>query len=837
MADSPVSSSNFSDPLIGRFFLTPDEKADKEKGKAIIKAIYATQTSNDASLNYFKGRNTRWIMLLLWAKGSQNIQEFLDYINVSDANKAWVNIDMTQSRIAAQFVSTLVESMSKTKTYPSVNAVDDGSINEKEQRLFEALFRMHEVETIKDIQQQTGVQLEPTNAYVPNDELSARVYFELEDKLPKEIRFEKMLNSLQKQIQFERVLNRKTVYDLTVLNCSATKIEKLGDGEYSVRRCVPTNLVYNFFMNDTGGIEISQIGEFYGLKVKDFRVRFGKTDARPNGLDEKQIFELAKQSTNKNIGTFNFMWNNNWALTTYNQNRPYDDAQIMVFDCEVNFEEEEYYVSKKDAYGKENIQRKNNVPYQQKTKDGRIIEQPKPEDTTIIKKKNNTWMRGVYAPYSDTMLYWGKPDLIISPYTNTAVPLSSYTINIPNNDGEYVPSLFERILEPLREYQLTKLKRKQLIAKVKPSGIRIDVESARNLDLGNGDSVQWEEVVRIYDQTGNELWSSKGLDPLTPERPPLSNTVQNTTVNDIIGLTNILLGIVNEIRQLIGVPMYRDGSDVGDRTAASLAEGQNSASYNVTDFVVNANNQLWEETFNKVCLLHWNDIVKTEPESKDDMINTRFEVSVKMKSSDYQKQLLEQDIQRYSQVVDAQGNPAITPKDAMFLREIDNDRLARWYLATTIESNRRKSMDDSIKLQQTNAQVQQQSAQQAAQLAQQQQQEKMDAEKDMEDFRATKQKELALLNGVLAIAQKGLEVPNEWKQVIQLLVPNISIPLAAENKQMQDTIIMNAQKSQMEDMQEQGQGGGQEQQESAQGEQAEPQQEPQQQEQAELQPQ
>ena len=102
----------------------------------------------------------------------------------------------------------------------------------------------------------------------------------------------------------------------------------------------------------------------------------------------------------------------------------------------------------------------------------------------------------------------------------------------------------------------------------------------------------------------------------------------------------------------------------------------------------------------------------------------------------------------------------------------------------------------------------------------------------MEDFRATKQKELALLNGVLAIAQKGLEVPNEWKQVIQLLVPNISIPLAAENKQMQDAIIMNAQQSQLQAMQEQG--GGQEQQESPQGEQAEPQQEPQQQEQAEL---
>jgi hypothetical protein len=371
------------------------------------------------------------------------------------------------------------------------------------------------------------------------------------------------------------------------------------------------------------------IGEFYNLKVKDYRTRFGRSKENPDGLTEEEIFQLAKLSSNKAKGVFNYNWDYNWGLDTYNQFRPYDDCSILVFDCEVNFQEEEYYVSKKDAFGKENYQAKKNIPYQQRTKEGKIIEQPKPDNVEIIKKKKTTWMRGVYAPYGDKMLYWGKPDIIITPYTNVAKPLSSYTINIPNNDGEYVPSLFERIMEPLREYQISKLKRKQLIAKLKPSGIRIDVESARNLDLGNGDTIAWEEVMRIYDQTGNEVWSSKGIDPLQRESPPLSNTVRNDTINDIIGLTNVMLGIVGEIRQLIGVPMYRDGSDVGDRTAARLAEGQNQASYNVTDFILNANNQLWEETFYKLCLLNWNDIVKEEPESADDMINTRFSGSDK----------------------------------------------------------------------------------------------------------------------------------------------------------------------------------------------------------------
>ena len=66
-----------------------------------------------------------------------------------------------------------------------MEAIDDGSKTEKENRMFEALFRMKEAETVNAMQMETGFQLEPEGAYVPDDELSAQVYFELEDRLPK----------------------------------------------------------------------------------------------------------------------------------------------------------------------------------------------------------------------------------------------------------------------------------------------------------------------------------------------------------------------------------------------------------------------------------------------------------------------------------------------------------------------------------------------------------------------------------------------------------------------------------------------------------------------------
>lgn len=785
--DTSTSNPQFSEPLLNRFFLSPQERMDKEMGKKIIVAFHKEQTSNDSSLNFFKLRNARWIELLLYQKGSQKMSEYLDFMNVSDGNKSYINIDMTPTRIAAQFIGTLVESMSKNKTYPCVRAIDDGSLTEKEDRLYEALFRMHEAETVNQLQQAAGVSLEPPGAFVPDDQISARVHFELEDQLPKEIRFEKMLQKLQNDIDFERVMNRQTIFDLTVLNAGFTKIERLAPGCYTVRKCIATNMVYNFFINPSGKLEITKIGEFWNIKVPQIRELFGKTAERPWGLTEKEIFDLARMSTNKNIGSYNYMWNDNWALTTYNQQRPYDDCSILIFDCEIDCPEAVYWTDKKDAYGRSNLTEKKGVPYMQVTKDGRLIEQPKPENVEVIKRTRNTWMRGVYAPYGDKLLYWGRPDLIITPYTDTAKPLSSYTVNIPNNDGEYVPSLFERGMENLREYQITKLKRKQLIAKIKPSGIRIDVESARNLDLGNGDTIDWLEVVRIYDQTGNEIWSSRGLDPLQRESPPLSNTVRDESIEKVIGLTNILATIVAELRQLWGVPQYRDGSDVGDRTAGKLADSQNESSYNVTDFIVNANNQLWEETFYKICLLHWNDIVKTEPETKDDMLNTRFDLKIKTKSTDYEKQRLEQDIQRFSQVPDAMGNPSITLKDALMLREIEDYKLACWYLAATVAKNQREAKRQKQADTDANAKLQQQSNAQAAQNEQELQRQKQANETAMERAKTESAEKLAIITGLFLVASKNPtgDLPQYLQPLAAQAIKNIMLPIVAENQALQ----------------------------------------------------
>jgi len=785
----------FTDILKNIHFEDPSELSKKETGKKIAKRIFdvemGTPTGIPSSLNFFQGRAAHWDELERWSLGKQDMAQFLPFMNIVDANKSYAKIDMTPIMLGAQFVGTKIESISKNDEYPCVEAIDDDSIDEKEQRQLEALFRMKEVETINQLQQQSGLQLEPDNVFVPDDELSAKVYFELEDRLPKEIRFEELLKDVLIGNDYNRVLKPKLLRDNIVFNLECTKVEKEYGKKYTLRRCIPKNMFYNFFLSDSGKLELSYIGEGYNLKVKDIRSKWGASDDNPDGLTEQQIYDFAKKSAQNNPANpvgFNYQFSQQYSL--FNGNTPWDDYSCYVIDFEIEVIESEYYVSKVDNYGKENIAPKKGVPKPTSTK------------SEIQRKNKKRWYRGVYAPFGSMMIYWGKPDLTILDYTDTERSFCSYSINIPNNNGQYAPSLFERALEPLKEYALAKLKRKLLLSKLSPAQYRVDVENARNITTGTGAVMEWEEIVRIKDTTGVELFSSKGLDPLTQSSPVFSAATQDPTLSNIVQISELMAGIEAEIRVLLGVPVYLDGSLTPDRTPAALMEGQNTSSFNVTGFVPNGHAQVMEETLSKICILNWQDIVTDKKESSDDLINTRFHISVKMKMSDYEKQRLEADIQRYSQMPDAQGNPSLTPKDAYMLREIGDAKLANWYLTHTWAENRRKAIADSQRLQQENAKEQSAVADANAAKQLEMQKQEMADKKEMLDFEYTKKKELSVTDGLMQAITKGTINPNIIMPVIQQLLPSISIPLSIENDDLEKGAVAKKQEDILEQQQQ-----------------------------------
>lgn len=801
MAESKDGSPQqpLSDILQNLPFENPSEIALKITGQKLAKRIYSDQWGANTNLSFFSIRAARWLDIEKWSLGKQDMTQFYPFMNMvpDAANKVWANIDMTPTNLGPLFVGVKVESIAKTDEYPCVKAIDSNSEDEKADRMFEALWRMKEVENIKEMQQAAGVQLEPTDAYVPDDELSAKVYFELEDRLPKEIKFEKILANSLISADYQRVLKPKLLRDNVVFNFESTKIEKLGQREYTFRNCIPKNCFYNFFLSDTGKQELSYFGEVYNLKVKDARRKYGKTEDRPNGLSEQELYDFAKKSSQNfpaNPIGFNHQFSQQYS--SFNGNTPWDDYSCFVIDFSIEVSESDYFVTKVDSYGKQNIAPKNGIP------------KPTSERAVIQKKDKTRWWNGVYAPYADIMVSWGK-DLTILDYTNTERALCPYSVNIPNNNGEYAPSLFERAMEPIKRHALIVLKIKLLIGKLSPAQYRVDIEGARDVLDGTGNVYTWEQIVQIKDATGVELYSSKGLDPLTPGNPTFSAATADPTINNIIQLSELLKSTEAEIRVLLGTPIYLDGADVGQRTAAKLAEGQAEGAFNVTGFIPNGHNQLMEDTLNKICILHWQDVVTDKQESSQDLINTVFRTSVKMKSTEYEKQLLEQDIQRYSQMPDAQDNPSVSLKDAMMIRNIPDYKMQCWYLASVFEENRRKAIKDSERLQAQNAKVQEDSLQAKADNDAALEDKKMQAEKDLEMFRSTQAKELALVQGYMAAIAKGTISADMIMPVIQQLMPNLIIPLKIENNhlaqisQQQDIAQQQGVQQAQQDQQEQ----------------------------------
>lgn len=758
-----MPKDNFGDTLLSINFIDPEKKKDKNYGKQVLSEIYKQQ--NNTSTQFFRGRNIQWGENDLWASGIQNMAEFADYVS-TEGNKAYSPVDMTPNRIGPQFLGVLIDSMSQNEEYACVTAIDDGSLSEKEERKLDALFRMREVAKIAELQEASGLQLEPEDAYVPDDELSAEVHFKLEDKLPKEIEFEEKIEKDMSDNQYPQK-SRATKRDLIVFNCCATKVERSKDGFINIRKCNAPNMIYNFMTSDSGQMELSYIGEVYSLKVKDLRNKYGKSDEKPNGLSEKEIYEMAATANRFNIANrFSFSWTDSYA---YSQDRPYDDYSIEVFDCEVQTFDADYYVSKTDTFGRDSIQPKKGIP------------QPTSEKARVIKSDKLTWYRGIWAIHSDTMIYWGLPDLVIRPYMNIAQSLSSYSIQIPNNTGRYVPSLFERGLSPLRKWTLTDLKVKQILANMRPSGIAFDIEQMRDLDLGLGNVTSPMEILKIYNQTGNIPFSSLGVNPSKEQGVPIRELANAGSVQQLQELQVILNSSMQELRSLWGVPLYRDGSDLPPRMGAAVVENQTTNSNNVTDYINFSDRQLWDETLYKCGILHWDDIVLKK--GRVELMDTVFQIKIDLKPTAYEKQMLEQNIQIGMKSIDSNtGKPLLSFKDAYKIRNIKNYKLAEMYLANIEDKNERRNAEEKEKREQANITSQQESAKQAGEQQQQIQAEKLKQEKDMLMFKSSQEKELASVNGLWQAIGKGIISPDVAMPIIQQLIPNISIPLSIETK-------------------------------------------------------
>jgi hypothetical protein len=659
-------------------------KREKEEGLKISKFLQKAYNSG-----YFSRRNKKFEKNRKFSRGKQPMQEFLDLLNV-DGKEAFVNLDMKAPAIAPKFMQVIIGGFMKRDEKVKASAIDPVSVERKKYDRDEAEFRMNFGDEVKQMEAQSGVKLMPEGDFTPSDYDELELYFGLEYQLPEEILFEKGCEYVFHENGWP-VIKRKLLEDIAETGLGATKVSTGVDGKINIRRVVPENSFYGFSQYDDFR-DVSFIGEVLSMKLVDIRNNY------PD-MPEDKIWQLAKQAKQY---TQSVKWDDRFR---YAIDRPYDDWTVDVIDYEIKTIDCMVYQAKTNKYG-------NLVAVDKKDKTYQVTG----ENKQAITKDMYVIYRGVYALNTDMMLEWGVAKNMIKPSTtkDIADAYFSYSVYMHENLDLENMAIPERMETSIRQMTLAHLKIQQLIAKLRPSGLIIDIDSLSDINIGQAKALTPLELQAVYDQTGNIYYKRRTEDGDSVNGVPIQEAPNSGSVSQIQQLIMVYNHYLDRLRDEIGVNEYREGSGVNPKLGLGVQQAQIQASNNATDFIYDAYLSLYQQTAFKISLLLYDSVSYGGKQYSDylspEKVNgKKFDVKIEVLPDEKERQFLESMIQT------ALSAGMIEFQDAFRVRSIKNTKLAEMYLKKSKELKEKNEMKKAQSNSEMNAQSQQQSIQAKAQ--------------------------------------------------------------------------------------------------------------------------
>jgi hypothetical protein len=174
------------------------------------------------------------------------------------------------------------------------------------------------------------------------------------------------------------------------------------------------------------------------------------------------------------------------------------------------------------------------------------------------------------------------------PYADTTKVQMNYTICAPRIYKGRIESLVSRTTTFADMIQLTHLKLQQVLSRMVPDGVFVDVDGLAEVDLGNGTNYNPAEALNMYFQTGSIVGRSMSQDGgMNPGKVPiqeLQTSNGNAKIQALIGTYQYYLQM---IRDVTGLNEAKDGS-TPDRDALvglqkMAAANSNTATRHIKD--------------------------------------------------------------------------------------------------------------------------------------------------------------------------------------------------------------------------------------------------------------
>ncbi len=693
------SSSTFPSQVV------PDaEKKTYEYGLSVAKAVEGEWFRGDRGTGNggrFGNNWSRFNDLRLYARGEQSVAKYKDELSIN-GDLSYLNLDWKPVAVLSKFVDIVVNGMTDKGYEIKSFASDPYALKQRTDYVGNILRDMNAKPLLESIQQNLGADLsytsDPSNLPESKEELD--LFIQLNYKQSIEIAEEEVISNVFNYNKYEEI-KKRLAYDLAVLGISAVKTNFNLTNGVVVEYVDPASLVYSY-TDDPNFEDIYYVGEVKSLSLEEIKKQF--PDLTQADLEEIQ----------------QYAGNNNYRTNFYNYD--YDTNLIQVLYFEYKTYSNQVFKIKQTDQGLEKALEKPDT-----------FDPPESDNFNRVHRAIEVLYSGAKILGQEKMLKWELAENMTRPYSNQTKVQMNYSISAPRMYKGRIESIVSKCIGFADMIQLTHLKIQQVLARMVPDGVYIDVDGLAEVDLGNGTNYNPAEALNMYFQTGSIVGRSLTQDG-DPNRGkvPIQELQTSSGMAKIQALIQTYQYYLQMIRDVTGLNEARDGSQPSKDALVGLQKLAAAASNTATKHILQSLMYLTVRTAENISLRVADSL--SFPLLKEALLNSvnsfnvatlseieslnmhEFGVFLELEPEEEEKQMLEKNIQIALQA------GQIGLEDAIDIRQINNTKLANQYLKLSQKKKRQRDQQAQQANIQAQAQANAQSAEQAAMAEVQKQQ-------------------------------------------------------------------------------------------------------------------
>ena len=522
------------------------EKASWEYGTQVGQAIeYEWFGQGRTNGNRYLTSWNQFHQLRLYARGEQSIQKYKDELSIN-GDLSYLNLDWKPVPILSKFVDIVVNGISGKSYDIKAYAQDPSSIKKRTDYASMLYEDMVAKEYLDSLQQTLGINLyqTPNIDVVPESKDELELHMQLSYKQSIEIAEEEAISSVLAQNKYDLTRKRLNM-DLTVLGIACAKTGFNTAEGITVDYVDPAYVVYSY-TEDPNFDDVYYVGEVKSITIPELKKEF------PN-ISEEELERIQKMPGNSQYITG---WGN------YDENT----VQVLYFDYKT------YH---------------NQVFKIKETPQGlmKALEKPDsfnpPENDNFerVSRSIEVLYNGAKVLGSNEMIKWELAENMSRPTADTTKVEMNYALCAPRMYKGRIESLVSKCIGFADMIQLTHLKLQQVLSRMVPDGVYLDMDGLAEVDLGNGTNYNPAEALNMYFQTGSIVGRSLTQDgDMNPGKVPIQELNSSSGQAKINALIQTYQYYLQMIRDVTGLNEARDGSSMDKNSLVGLQKMAANAS-------------------------------------------------------------------------------------------------------------------------------------------------------------------------------------------------------------------------------------------------------------------